>query len=302
VCLAPLIILRGETWAGEKPVPPSRDSNVSVALATVVEDDAGKLQIRLLIPNMCPAKAKVTVEVDGKQQERVMTVMVPKGWLEMTLPLDDKKAQVLDIKGNPVGEKAVARKLAKTTPVLFASYDKPDPYYLQTTKEDTLIVVTTDQVCFLQHKGQDKPSTTRTQRSEQSKEEPEWKRILDMIQGDLQKQRNALWERFEKAIEDGEKLHITVVLSVEFACADERQRLQLAKFLRSAKSKKWPPGKWPGERGAFVATYALAFLGESEAELEMFAYLRAKEKKPARVQENSLGAWFAGLATIGDAG
>jgi hypothetical protein len=88
--------------------------------------------------------ASATGDEKGVRLRIVMPVSGPKGperWMQKTAIVDDKNWRVLDSKGGRVDPKSLTKALKKLTPVLLSLEQKPDPFNLQTTKPETLIII-----------------------------------------------------------------------------------------------------------------------------------------------------------------
>lgn len=140
------------SWAEESALPKTcLCSPPQTALARAVKKGTA-LEIKLkLVKTVAETQTKnVTVrkikEVDGKQLEYTeqqpvtICVMKPVGWNEVTLKTETIGVGVYDIQGKPVAWDKVAKALTKDTPVLI-SVEPVDPFYLQTMKSETLVIV-----------------------------------------------------------------------------------------------------------------------------------------------------------------
>ena len=112
-----------------------------VAMAVAKQGGADTWQIDLTVP-------KVRWEVVGKVVPKSEWPRLECGVEKVTRtvsfggPSALTEARVLDVKGKPVPADDVQKRLASETPVLVSvDLAMPDPYYLQVTKPDTLIVV-----------------------------------------------------------------------------------------------------------------------------------------------------------------
>ena len=128
-----------------KDVPPVIGTAVATPSSTQGDDD-DKWSIKLVVPKVVwevvgerrPKrewpKFKVTVE------EAILTL--PMGYHPATQLSDSAQNRVLDLKGRRLSRDEVLKRLAAKTPVLVSVSGRiPDPFYLQCTKPDTLIVV-----------------------------------------------------------------------------------------------------------------------------------------------------------------
>lgn len=79
-----------------------------------------------------------TVETDVE----MVTVSLEMGYSKMTQLAERGQNRILDMNGKRLTEEEALERLAKQTPVLVSvTGERPDPYYLQCSKPDTLIVV-----------------------------------------------------------------------------------------------------------------------------------------------------------------
>ncbi len=137
-----------ESGALPKDVPPV----IGTAIATKSQP-GGKWSVRLSVP-------KVTWEGVGvfrvkrewpkfKVTVQEVVLELPMGYQEhhkggraLTQLSDNSQNRVLDLQGRRLGSDEALKRLAAKTPVLVSvSGQMPDPFYLQCTKPDTLIVV-----------------------------------------------------------------------------------------------------------------------------------------------------------------
>lgn len=129
-----------------KDVPPIIGITIATPSSTAGDDDYDKWSIKLMVP-------KVAWEVVGKEKpkiewprfnvtvkETILTLSM--GYHPATQLSDNAQNRVLDLKGRRLSRKEVLKRLTAKTPVLVSvSGRMPDPFYLQCTKPDTLIVV-----------------------------------------------------------------------------------------------------------------------------------------------------------------
>jgi hypothetical protein len=81
----------------------------------------------------------VEVEREGRKLRESRTVSVAS--FEDVAFAVDKDVQVLDLKGKPVDEQTLIKRLAKRTPILLANRPKVSPEFLRIIKDSALIVV-----------------------------------------------------------------------------------------------------------------------------------------------------------------
>jgi hypothetical protein len=115
------------------------------------------IELKLVNVKWVEEAKDVTVEkivvVDGKEQKVTetqkvgMMVAMPDGWTSRILKPQNIRFELYDIQGKPVAWDVVARSLAKETAVL-VSVEPVDPFYLQTTKSGTLVIVAPAEVLY----------------------------------------------------------------------------------------------------------------------------------------------------------
>ena len=145
-----LVAVSGAITAAETPaflpkdVPPVIGTAVLSPSSNPGDDD--KWSIRLVVP-------KVAWEVVGKERPKVewprfnvaveeAVLTLPMGYHPATQLSDNAQNRVLDLKGRRLSGDEARKRFAVQTPVLVSvSGRTPDPFYLQCTKPDTLIVV-----------------------------------------------------------------------------------------------------------------------------------------------------------------
>lgn len=121
------------------PTPPS------VALATAV-GDKGEINVEVRVTKQVQVGEPIEVikKVDGKDVKEVLMVTKTKSVSLMEfkkLHLAEKGASVITVDGKPVELEDAIKRLEKKTPILISQGGPPDPYHLQTTKSDTLILI-----------------------------------------------------------------------------------------------------------------------------------------------------------------
>ena len=128
-----------------KDVPPVIGTAAAIA-SSAPRADSDRWSIELVVP-------KVAWEVVGEErpklewpefkvtvEEAVLTLQM--GYHPATQLSENAQNRVLDLKGRRLGRDEALKRLAAKTPVLVSvSGRMPDPFYLQCTKPDTLIVV-----------------------------------------------------------------------------------------------------------------------------------------------------------------
>ncbi|MCS6851296.1 MAG: hypothetical protein NZ700_09030 [Gemmataceae bacterium] len=146
------LLFAATAWADEPALPRTcLCSPPQTALARAVKNgDALQIKLKLVKTvaetHTKPVTVKKIKEVDGKQVEYTeqqlakVCVMKPVGWNEVTLQTDTLGVGVYDVQGKPVAWDKVAKVLTKDTPVL-VSTEPVDPFYLQTMKPETLVIV-----------------------------------------------------------------------------------------------------------------------------------------------------------------
>lgn len=124
---------------------------LETALAQAVQKgDSLEIKLKLVNTEQKTVEKRIQVEkirvVDGKpikySETQRVTVCVTKavGWREITLNHEKAPFFVHDVHGKPVAWDRVAVALAKETPVLVSTVTV-DPFYLQTMKPETLVIV-----------------------------------------------------------------------------------------------------------------------------------------------------------------
>ncbi len=158
------LLFAATAWADEPALPKTcLCSPPQTALARAVKNgDALEIKLKLVKAVAETHTKNVTVKkikiVDGKQveheeqQQVSVCVMKPVGWNEVTLKTETIGVTVYDIQGKPVAWEKVAKALTKDTPVLI-SVEPVDPFYLQTMKPETLVIVGPPHVIHGGHAG-----------------------------------------------------------------------------------------------------------------------------------------------------
>src|SRR5690348_16903583 len=126
--------------AAEAPKLPQHQAHLQVILAAGAEADGKQVRLRLLAPAFRTVTAEAGPEAGPKGAPQP-TAIAQDGWKEVTVTVDGKRVVVLDAKGKEVDPQTLPDRLHGRTPVLLSLDDRPEPFDLQTTKEDTLVVV-----------------------------------------------------------------------------------------------------------------------------------------------------------------
>jgi hypothetical protein len=140
--------------AAEPPLPKSTDQPMLLMAKATKGDNGVILHVRT--PEMAPATRTVTRKVPVQIQKNVggqivtetqlqdvqqeMTVMQPVRWRTVDIPVDGKEVAAYDVKGQEVGADKLVDRLKDEKPILASPFGAVDPFYLQTTKDDTLVV------------------------------------------------------------------------------------------------------------------------------------------------------------------
>ncbi|QDV26959.1 hypothetical protein [Aureliella helgolandensis] len=139
VSIACRIVLASEPAALPKDVPP-------VLGAAIASADSERWAVQLSLP-------KITWEVVGEQQPKVewpefkvnveeAVLTLSMGYHPATQLSDDSQNRIVDLKGRRLERNEALNRLKEKTPVLISvSGRMPDPFYLQCTKTDALIVI-----------------------------------------------------------------------------------------------------------------------------------------------------------------
>jgi hypothetical protein len=149
--LMALIGLAGVAPAQEPPRPKTDKEPAyafmppTVALATAV-GDKGEISVEVRVTKQVQVNEPIEVlkKVDGKDLKEVVMMTKTKSVSLMEVKkfhLGEKGASVITVDGKPVKLEDAIKRLEKKTPILISQGGQPDPYYLQTTKPDTLILV-----------------------------------------------------------------------------------------------------------------------------------------------------------------
>lgn len=117
----------------------------TVALATAV-GDKGEISVEVRVTKQVQVSEPIEVikKVDGKDVKEVLMVTKTKSVSLMEAKkfhLAEKGASVITADGKPVKLEDAIKRLEKKTPILMSYGGPPDPFYLQTTKPDTLILI-----------------------------------------------------------------------------------------------------------------------------------------------------------------
>lgn len=119
--------------------------------------EGGKTTIVLKLFSTAPTSVTKTITVneavsatvDGKQviqivpveKKVVETVMAVVGWQKVSVTLGEGGVSAHDVAGKPIAAEELMRRLVKETNVLVSAAGPIDPYHLQTTKENTVVIV-----------------------------------------------------------------------------------------------------------------------------------------------------------------
>lgn len=144
ICFSVVLVAVGSAGGSElQRLPKSVPPLLGVAVVTN-SGDTGKFsewQIELSIPRI---RWEVVGEMIPKKnwpelKTEVETVVLT---LQMGGPSQLAESRVVDVKGKELTREQVANRLAKETPVLVsASGQVPDPYFLQLTNPDAIVIV-----------------------------------------------------------------------------------------------------------------------------------------------------------------
>lgn len=120
------------------PLPPQ------VAMATAMDNEAEvTVEVKETKQVSVSVPEHVTKKVDGKDVKEVVMATKTMSVSVIELKKFDLAKQVLSFataEGKPVKREDAIKRLEKKTPILI-SYGPPDPWHLQTTKPDTLILI-----------------------------------------------------------------------------------------------------------------------------------------------------------------
>jgi hypothetical protein len=157
-----LTAIAGIAVAADPPLPKSADHPILVTAKATKADNGVVLHVRL--PEMAPAQRTTTVKVpvqiqkivngqvvvdtQMQDQQRQITVMQPVRWRTVDVPVDGKEVVVYDTKGQEIAPDKLADQLKDEKPILATPSGPVDPYFLQTTKGDTLVVRIPPQLLF----------------------------------------------------------------------------------------------------------------------------------------------------------
>lgn len=157
--LTTAFLFAATAWADEPALPKTcLCSPPQTAVARVVKN-GDTLEIKLkLVKTVAetqtkPATVKKIKVVDGEQLEYteqisvMICVMKPVGWNEVTVNTETIGVGVYDVQGRLVAWDKVAKALTKDTPVLI-SVEPVDPFYLQTMRPETLVIVGPPQAIY----------------------------------------------------------------------------------------------------------------------------------------------------------
>jgi hypothetical protein len=162
ITLTALTVLVGIATAADPPLPKSADQPMLVMAKAAKTDKGVVLTVRTM--HMEPATRTITVKVpvtvqkavDGKlvnetqlqEQQQQITVMQPMKWRTVDVPVDGKDVAAFDLKGQPIAAEKLVDLLKDEQPILAAPFGPIDPYFLQTTKDGTLVVRIPPEVLF----------------------------------------------------------------------------------------------------------------------------------------------------------
>jgi hypothetical protein len=138
----------GGLGLGGLPLPPAGFRPPPVVALARVSEEGGRLRLHLRQPNPFAALPAGRPPEAGTKPDRP----APAGgsrWLESVQPLDDPALRIVDVRGQAVSPEVVRQRLRKETAVLFGVGAAPDPFALQTTRPDTLVILVAAQQPWL---------------------------------------------------------------------------------------------------------------------------------------------------------
>jgi hypothetical protein len=109
-----------------------------VTLASILERD-GELKLYLTETQVSRRHEKRVAIIEGKAVERVVEAAVRKN-VTREMIFDGVAIQACDMKGDRIGSRQLRKRLKEWTPVLVMN-DKPEANYLETFKEDTVVLL-----------------------------------------------------------------------------------------------------------------------------------------------------------------
>jgi hypothetical protein len=151
VSLAALIGIAGIAPAQE-PTKPRTDKEPayapmppSVVMATVVGNN-GEMNVEVRVTKLVTYTENVEViqKVDGREVKSVVPVTKTRSVSIMEaqkFDLAKEGTSVITADGKPLKLEDAIKRLERKTPILISQGGPPDPYYLQTTKPDTLVII-----------------------------------------------------------------------------------------------------------------------------------------------------------------
>lgn len=154
ICLTALTAFVSFANAADPPLPKSADLPLLLMAKATKSDKGVVLHVRLLenAPATKTVTLKVPVEVQKvvngkvvtetqvKDEQRQITVMTPAKWRTVEIPVDGNEVAAYDVKGQRLTPESLAERLADEKAILASPFGPIDPYFLQTTKDDTPIV------------------------------------------------------------------------------------------------------------------------------------------------------------------
>jgi hypothetical protein len=126
--------------ADTDPVIPPKGTPPTILVGQL--DKKGHFASEVTVQQAVPETRTEKVNVNGKEEERTVTVyvMVQK---KVTVTRDLTKATITDASGKKIDKKALAKRLAKPAAVVFSADGKAvDKGFLAVLKADTIVIVT----------------------------------------------------------------------------------------------------------------------------------------------------------------
>ena len=154
ISLTALIALVGIAPAADPPLPKQIDQPM-VLMAKASKTEKGVvLHVRTFelaqATKTVTVKVPVTVqkvvnnqlvtETQFQDQQRQITINVPRAWRMVDIPVDGKDVAAYDVKGQTIAPDSLVDKLKEEKTILASPFGPIDPYFLQATKDDTVIV------------------------------------------------------------------------------------------------------------------------------------------------------------------
>jgi len=120
---------------------PNKPAHLQVAFASAEPEGEDGVRLRLLAPAFRTVAHETEIDKEGRREKVRATAVVQEGWREVVLPVGEEGATILDARGKEVDPKSLLARLKKRAAVALCVGERPEPFDLQTLKDDAFVVV-----------------------------------------------------------------------------------------------------------------------------------------------------------------